>query len=148
MKKTTIAAWLLAALATPLTAFACDDACKLAAVESYLTALTTHNASQIPFAANARRIENNRITGDTAAGLRDDLEKSSKYKIISGFSDKQVYVAGDDVFVIYTVNVGTQKTQVASGRTFERFRIINGQITQIEVVVLTSLGKVTQPTWP
>jgi 3'(2'), 5'-bisphosphate nucleotidase len=132
----------------PAWALACDDACKIAAVEQYLASLLTHDASNIPLAPQVRRIENNRLNADGAAALRKDLETSSKYKVIRGLRDKQLYVAGDDVFAIFTVDAGLGALgQIASGRTFERFRIIKGQITQIEVVVFTSLGKVAQPPW-
>jgi hypothetical protein len=51
--------------------------------------------------------------------------------------------------VIYTVDAGIKNwPQLASGRTFERFRVANGLIDQIEVVVYTSAGKAVQPPWP
>ncbi len=148
MNKTLFAALLSVAL-SPLAAHACDNACKVAAVESYLTALQTHDASLIPLTPTVRRIENNLITADTEAGLRKDLSTSAKFKLILGLRDKQIYVAGDEVFVIYTVDAGIKNwPQLASGRTFERFRVVNGLIDQIEVVVYTSAGKAVQPPWP
>ena len=50
--------------------------------------------------------------------------------------------------VPYTVDAGLSTGTLASGRTFERFRVENGWITQIEIVVYTSLGKVPSPEWP
>jgi hypothetical protein len=144
------------ALATCALAFAglaradqpCNDACKIAAADAYLDALISHDASRIPLAPQVRRIENNRLNADGDVALRKDLETSAKYRVIRGLRDMQKYVAGDDVFVIYTVDAGVAGLgQLASGRTFERFRVVNGLITQIEIVVYTSVGRVQQPSW-
>jgi 3'(2'), 5'-bisphosphate nucleotidase len=127
---------------------ACDDACKFAAVDAYLSALLTHDASRIPLAPQVRRIENNRLNADGDAALRKDLETSAKYRVIRGLRDMSRYVAGDEVFVIYTVDAGVAGLgQLASGRTFERFRVVDGLISQIEIVVYTSAGRVQQPAW-
>jgi hypothetical protein len=140
---------LLGMALTPLSALAaCDDACKLAAVNQYLDALITHRADDVPLTPDVRRIENNRLNAVGADALRRDLNTSSKYKVIRGLRDKRYYIAGDEVFVIYTVDAGLGALgQVASGRTFERFQIADGLIRQIEVVVYTSAGRVQQPAW-
>jgi hypothetical protein len=130
-------------------AMACDDACKVDAAERYLQALLTHDASAVPLAPHVWRIENNRLNVQGEAAMRKTLETSPAYKVILGLRDKQFYVAGNDVFAIYTVDAGIGGLgQLASARTFERFRVIDGRITQIEIVTYTSAGKARQPAWP
>lgn len=145
------AAWLVllcAPLCTPLKAWSCDDTCKVQAAQSYIDALLSHDASSVPLADHVRRLENNKVNADGAAALRQSLNKGAQYRLIRGIRDLNWFVAGNDVFAIYTVDAGLSTGTLASGRTFERFRIENGLITQIEIVVCTSLGKVPAPEWP
>jgi hypothetical protein len=129
-------------------AWACDDACKLKAAQSYIEALQSHDASNVPLADHVRRLENNKVNADGADALRQSLNKGAQYRLIRGIRDLSWYVAGNDVFATYTVDAGLSTGTLASGRTFERFRVENGWITQIEIVVYTSLGKAPSPEWP
>lgn len=141
------ATWV-AVLCAPLLAWSCDDTCKVQAAQSYIDALQSHDASDIPLAPHVRRIENNKVNADGAAALRRSLNKGAQYRLIRGIRDLTWHVAANDVFALYTVDAGLATGTLASGRTFERFRIENGLITQIEVVVYTSLGKAPAPNWP
>ncbi len=128
---------------------ACDDACKLNAAEQYLSALVTHDARQVPFAPNARRIENGKNTGEGGEAMRVDLEKATRFRVISGIRDKNIFVAGDEVIAIYSIDTGKLGSiQLATARVFERFKVIDGLITQIEIVVITQAGRVPGPVWP
>lgn len=140
-------AWLLM-LCTPLWAWACDDACKVQVAQRYIDALLTHDASQVPLADRVRRIENQSVNAEGAEALRRSLNKGLQYRLIRGIRDLNWFVAGQDVFAIYTVDAGLATGTLASGRTFERFRIENGLITQIEIVVHTRLGTSPSPEWP
>jgi hypothetical protein len=135
-------------LSMPTLAWSCDDACKVKAAQSYIEALQSHDASAIPLAEHVRRLENNKVNADGADALRQSLNKGAQYRLIRGIRDLNWYVAGNDVFAIYTVDAGLSTGTLASGRTFERFRVENGWITQIEIVVYTSLGKALSPVWP
>lgn len=135
-------------LCAPLGAWSCDDTCKVQAAQSYIDALQSHDASNIPLAPHVRRIENNKVNADGATALRQSLNKGVQYRLIRGIRDLTWHVAANDVFALYTVDAGLSSGTLASGRTFERFRIENGLITQIEVVVYTSLGKAPAPEWP
>lgn len=135
-------------LCAPLWAWSCDDTCKVQAAQSYIDALQSHDASNIPLAPHVRRIENNKVNADGATALRQSLNKGVQYRLIRGIRDLSWHVAANDVFALYTVDAGLSTGTLASGRTFERFRIENGLITQIEVVVYTSLGKAPVPEWP
>jgi hypothetical protein len=141
-------ALLCTLLCTPLRAWSCDDPCKVQVAQSYIDALLSHDASGIPLADHVRRLENNKVNADGATALRQSLNKGAQYRLIRGIRDLRWFVAGNDVFAIYTVDAGLSTGTLASGRTFERFRIENGLITQIEVVVYTSLGKAPAPEWP
>lgn len=135
-------------LCAPMWAWACDDTCKVQAAQSYIDALLSHDASSIPLADHVRRLENNKVNADGATALRHSLNKGAQYRLIRGIRDLSWFVAGNDVFAIYTVDAGLSTGTLASGRTFERFRIESGLITQIEIVVYTSLGKAPTPEWP
>jgi hypothetical protein len=140
---------LVGLLGMPTLGWSCDDTCKVQAAQSYIDALQSHDASSIPLADHVRRLENNKVNADGATALRQSLNKGAQYRLIRGIRDLSWFVAGNDVFAIYTVDAGLAATgSLASGRTFERFRIENGLITQIEIVVYTSLGKVPAPEWP
>jgi hypothetical protein len=139
---------LAAVLSMPSLARACDDDCKLKAARSYIDALLSHDAANVPLADHVRRLENNKVNADGADALRQSLNKGAQYRLIRGIRDLSWYVAGNDVFAIYTVDAGLSTGTLASGRTFERFRVENGLITQIEIVVYTSLGKALSPVWP
>jgi hypothetical protein len=139
---------LVGLLNMPTLAWSCDDACKVKAAQSYIDALQSHDATNVPLADHVRRLENNKVNADGADALRQSLNKGAQYRLIRGIRDLSWYVAGADVFAIYTVDAGLSTGTLASGRTFERFRVENGLITQIEIVVYTSLGKVPAPEWP
>jgi hypothetical protein len=139
---------LAGVLSMPSLAWACDDDCKVKAAQSYIEALQSHDAANVPLADHVRRLENNKVNADGAQALRRSLNKGAQYRLIRGIRDLSWYVAGNDVFAIYTVDAGPSTGTLASGRTFERFRVDNGLITQIEIVVYTSLGKAPSPDWP
>ncbi len=136
----------LASAATP-----CDDTCTIAAAQSYLDALVSHNAQQVQFADNVQRVENGKITGSGADSMRSDLEKGFRFKIIFNLRDEQIMVDGDEVFALYSLDtgkIGNTGRQLATARVFERFRVVNGLITEIEASFHAKAGEVPPPVWP
>jgi hypothetical protein len=135
------------ALASP----PCDEACTLAAAQSYLDALVSHNAQQVPFADNVQRVENGKITGSGAESMRADLENGLRFKVIFNLRDEQIMVDGDEVFAVYSLDtgkLGNTGRQLATARVFERFRVVDGLITEIEASFHIQAGQVPPPMWP
>lgn len=151
MPRLTLPVLLLAAtLATPAAAD-CDRDCRVAAAQAYLDALVSHDASQVPLADNAQRVEQGRVTGTSGEDIRQGLEHDYRFRIITSVRDAQFIAEGDEVAVLYTVDAlgyGSQGREAASSRTFERFRVVGGLITEIEVVLKVIPGHYTAPTWP
>jgi hypothetical protein len=135
------------ALASP----PCDEACTLAAAQSYLDALVSHNAQQVPFADNVQRVENGKVTGSGAESMRADLENGLRFKVIFNLRDEQIMVDGDEVFAVYSLDtgkLGNTGRQLATARVFERFRVVDGLITEIEASFHIQAGHVPPPVWP
>jgi ketosteroid isomerase-like protein len=129
----------------------CDRSCAIAAAQSYLDALVSHDASAVPFAADCIRIENTQVTGTSGPELAQDLETGLRFKVIFALRDEQIMADGDEVFAIYsldTAKVGDTGKQLATGRVFERFRIVNGQISEIEAIFRTIPGYLPPVAWP
>lgn len=121
----------------------CDRACEIAAVDAYLDAIVSHDASAVPFAPNARRIENSMVTGRSGEGLRRDLDRSPKYRIIEAIRDKRFVVEGDQVVVYFLIDTAGYPggPQILTSQVAERFRLADGQITEIEAIISIVPGK-------
>jgi hypothetical protein len=105
-----------------------------AAAQAYLDALVTHNARAIPLSANVRRIENRRDRGRNAAEVRAAIASSANK--VDGITDAHIYVEGNEAVAMYRI-VTTQVDRVGLGGQVwgaTRFRIEQGQITQIESI--------------
>jgi hypothetical protein len=126
--------------ASAQTSTGCDDACKIAAARSYIDALLTHNADNVPFTVDAYRIENGINTGSSGAELRNDLNTSWKYHLILGERDIKLSVAGNTVSSTYTLDVGLANTKLASSHVVESFVICNGKIAVIKATFDIALG--------
>ena len=105
----------------------------LAAAHAYVAALSSHDASRVPLADRAWRIENGRDAGASGAAIRASLESEVMHAVQS-IADEQWFVSGDAAAVFYTLVVGTGGSHV-SMRVAERFRIVDGALVEIEAVV-------------
>jgi hypothetical protein len=129
----------------------CHSVCEVAAVQSYIDALLSHNAQNVPLADNAQRVENGKITGTSGDDIRQGLENDLRFRVIFAIRDEQIIVEGDEVVVIYSLDtgkIGNTGKQLATGRVFERFRVVNGLISEIEAEFRTLPGHAPPPVWP
>jgi hypothetical protein len=135
----------------------------------YIDALLSHDGSKIPLAANVRRTENalNNAKGPEEVResfVRTDMVK--KARDIRFWADEKV---GDIVF-FFRLDIDLSKDQVGDGTTragntdykvavtvpagtytiheAERFRIVKGLITEIEIISHVETGKGGGSGWP
>lgn len=75
---------------------ASDDE-RIAAAQSYIDALVSHDADKVPFAPGCTRIEFGMKTGFSGDHLRRSLNRGPQYQIIRSTSVPEFTVEGDTV---------------------------------------------------
>ncbi|HVV35759.1 MAG TPA: hypothetical protein VHC63_04090 [Acidimicrobiales bacterium] len=116
-----------------------DDsrACVVSAAQSYLDALVSHNASKVRFASNVLRDENGVISGSGAKAMRHQLATSQEYKLITRLHDERWVAEGDEADAFYRIEASAvpgQDVHAATAYVAERFNVVHGLITRIDVV--------------
>jgi len=111
------------------------------AADAYLDSLVSHDASAVPFAPDVLRVENGLVTGRSGDEIRNDLNTSVKYKIITGLRDRK-YAEGEPTAdgtvtenVDYRLDVGVGTATLLTVRVRERFDVRCGQITYINATI-------------
>lgn len=119
-----------------------SDTDRIAAAESYIDALVSHRADDVPFAPDCIRIENGLKTGFSGAHLRRSLNRGLQFRIISAIVDREFTVDGDEVHATFTVvTKPTIAGRRVGARTEETFRIPahDGKIHHIHARVRPAL---------
>jgi hypothetical protein len=80
-----------------------SDTDRIAAAESYIDALTSHDGDAVPFAPDCTRIEQGVKTGFSGNHLRRSLNRGLQYRIIAATTDRDLTVDGDRVHATFTV---------------------------------------------
>ena len=78
-----------------------DD--RIAAAQSYIDALVSHNGDAVPFAPDCIRIEQGIKTGFSGNHLRRSLNRGPQYRIIGATTKPEYEIAGDEVRAVYNV---------------------------------------------
>lgn len=94
-----------------------SDTDRIAAAESYIDALVSHRAYDVPFADDCVRIENGLKTGFSGKHLRRSLNRGPQFRIISAIVDRDFRVDGDEVHATFTV---VTKPKIAGRRVVTR----------------------------
>jgi hypothetical protein len=116
---------------------ASDDE-RIAAAQSYIDALVSHDAAKVPFAPGCTRIEFGFKTGFSGDHLRRSLNRGPQYLVIRSATVPEFTVEGDTVRARFDL---TTKPSFAGRRVGahidETFRIPaeDGQIHHIRAVV-------------
>ena len=76
---------------------------RIAAAQTYIDALVSHDASAVPFAPDCVRIENGVKTGFSGKHLRRSLSRGPQYRIIDDAADRSFAVEGDHVHATLTI---------------------------------------------
>ena len=112
---------------------------------AYLGALVSHDGSAVPLAPHAWRVENGQNSGDSGPDIVHALA-ADIMQVVVGVRDLEWSVEDDTAIVFYTLDVdlahlpGTPAdtpagSQVSAKRLAERFRVHDGQLAEIEVVI-------------
>ncbi|MDT5051350.1 MAG: hypothetical protein QOJ56_2199 [Mycobacterium sp.] len=78
-----------------------DD--RIAAAQSYIDGLVTHNGDAVPFAPGCIRIEQGIKTGLSGNHLRRSLNRGPQYRVIAATTKPEYTFAGDEVRAVYNV---------------------------------------------
>jgi hypothetical protein len=73
------------------------DTDRIAAAQSYIDALVSHQADAVPFAPGCTRVEIGIKTGFSGNHLRRSLNGGPQYKVIKSFTPPEFTVDGDRV---------------------------------------------------
>ena len=80
-----------------------SDTDRIAAAESYIDALVSHDADAVPFAPDCTRIEVGLKTGFSGNHLRRSLNRGPQYHVIANATDRKLAVDGDEVHATFTI---------------------------------------------
>lgn len=76
---------------------------RIAAAQSYIDALVSHDGDSVPFAAGCTRIEQGIKNGFSGNHLRRSLNRGAQYRVIAGATPPGYRVDGDRVHAAYAV---------------------------------------------
>ncbi|MGH3969729.1 MAG: hypothetical protein ACRDTV_16820 [Mycobacterium sp.] len=76
---------------------AVSEADRIAAAQSYIDALVSHDGDSVPFAPDCIRIEQRARTGFSGNHLRRSLNRGPQYRIIAATTPPKFSVDGDQV---------------------------------------------------
>jgi hypothetical protein len=118
--------------------------CMIEAAGKYLDALVSHEASAVPLAQDAVRTEQGGNTGNGADEIREGLE-SPVMDSISGIRDRRWFVEPEThnatvYYLLDSTTIPPTPAHTATGHIAERFKVINGQIHEIEAIFWLSPG--------
>jgi hypothetical protein len=108
--------------------------------QSYLDALTSHDASRVPLADDAYRIENGASMGATGPEICAALE-SEGMSIVDRVADLRWFVGSGSAAAYYTLFVNAGDDAQVVCRIGERFRVYREQLVEIEVVIAAGVGE-------
>ena len=101
------------------------------AAEKYLFhGLVEHDGSKVPLAENVTRVEQGHATGDGRERLVEALSHEMM-NVITGVRNVRWIVEGEQAVAFYDLDVTTSDRPVLIA---ERFRVVEGLITEIEAV--------------
>lgn len=142
----------------------CTDnsrACMITAATAYFDALVTHDASKVPFAPDVRRTEQGRVTGVGEQHIREHTKTQPDMK--GGRHNTRFWVDEETRNVIGAMVIrivpdqdkadparkSIPVTEPRTGRIFERFKVENGLIKEIEAIFHLERGTMDGTSgWP
>jgi hypothetical protein len=127
--------------------------CVIDAAGTYIAALVSHKGDQVRLAPNARRTENGLETASSGEAIRNDLETNKGDAAISGARDIRWFVDGENAVAYYLLDTSivppVPGVHTSTVRLSERFRVVNGLITEIEAIFWVSPGPTPEGSgWP
>ncbi|PKV77452.1 hypothetical protein [Nocardia fluminea] len=111
------------------------DSPRQAIARAYLDALVSHDASAVPFAPDATRVEVGLRTGYSGPQLSADLENGLQYRVIQGIRDLTMSESGDTVTTHYLLDSGVAGIRLTTVEITETFVIPVDSIQTIEATI-------------
>ncbi|WP_433565580.1 hypothetical protein ACQP1O_10240 [Nocardia sp. CA-151230] len=103
---------------------------------AYLDALISHDASAVPFAPDATRVEAGLQTGFSGPQLTDDLEHGPQYALVQRFYHLRFTESGDVVTARYLLDSGVAGVRLVTVDITETFVIRDGLIHAIDATIV------------
>ncbi|MFE1591214.1 hypothetical protein [Nocardia sp. NPDC058705] len=117
-----------------------SDSPRQAVARTYLDALVSHDASAVPFAPHATRIEMGIQTGFSGPGMADELDHGPLQRSIQGLRNVTLIETGDLVTAHYLLDAGLVGVRLATVSITEKFVIPDGTIHFIEATIVPVAG--------
>ena len=111
-----------------------------AIARSYIDALVTHDASAVPFAPDATRVEAGLKTGFNGAQLRWDLDHGPQYRVIQGIRDLELSEGNGVVSARFLLDAGFAGAKLMTVEIAETFEITDGSIRTIVAHITPKFG--------
>jgi hypothetical protein len=111
------------------------DSPRQAIARAYLDALVSHDASAVPFAPDATRVEVGLQTGFSGPQLSADLENGLQYRVIEGIRDLTMSESGDTVTTHYLLDTAVAGVRLTTVEITETFVIPVDAIQTIEATI-------------
>ncbi|MGW3543260.1 hypothetical protein ACWDNI_22355 [Nocardia niigatensis] len=103
---------------------------------AYLDALVSHDASAVPFAPDATRVEAGLQTGFSGPQLTDDLEHGPQYSLVQRFYNLHFTETDGVVTARYLLDSGVAGVRLVTVDITETFVIRDGLIQTIEATIV------------
>ncbi|MVU76631.1 hypothetical protein GPX89_05150 [Nocardia sp. ET3-3] len=103
---------------------------------AYIDALVSHDASNVPFAPDATRVEAGIQTGYSGPQLSNDLEHGVQYSVIQRIHDVRISEDGDVVNTRYLLDSGFGGVRLVTVDITESFVIRDGLIQSIAATIV------------
>ncbi|MGF0318097.1 hypothetical protein [Nocardia fluminea] len=129
------AVFLALGTATAAAAPNAADSPRQAIARAYLDALVSHDASAVPFAPDATRVEVGLRTGYSGPQLSADLDNGLQYRVIQGIRDLTMSESGDTVTTHYLLDTGVAGIRLTTVEITETFVIPVDSIQTIEATI-------------
>ncbi len=113
-----------------------SDTPRQAVARTYIDALLSHDASAVPFAPDAVRVEMGVQTGYSGPQLTDELDHSIFNLTIQDIRDLTMTEDGDTVTAHYLLDAGLAGVRLATVRITEKFVVPDGTIHAIEATIV------------
>ncbi|MFD3508586.1 hypothetical protein [Nocardia sp. NPDC058666] len=117
-----------------------SDTPRQAVARTYLDALVSHDASAVPFAPHATRVEMGLQTGFSGPQLSHELNTSVFNLTIQNIRDLTMTEAGDTVTTHYFLEAGLAGVRMATVEITEKFVVPDGTIHYIEATLTPVAG--------
>lgn len=114
---------------------------EIASARAYIDALVSHDASEVPLAADAVRYEVGVKTGRSGDHIRRSLERGPQFRVVAGVRDLTATREGDTVRTRYLIDTVLFGLHPVVAEVSEDFRVgSDGLVHRIDARIRPRLG--------